>query len=108
MRVMRSLARVTWMPIEAAASSSSLIACSARRPMLRSTARHTHSPASQNASTIQNHTCLSENCSAPGAALAPPCRAELGVAPSEPPVWSRSATITRRATSDSASVTSAK
>src|SRR2546422_6526480 len=81
MRVMRSLARVTGMPIEAAASSSSLIACSASRPMLRSTARHTHKPASQNAATIQNHTCLSENCSAPGAALAPPCRAELGVAP---------------------------
>src|SRR2546430_13633208 len=55
---------------------------------LRSTARHTHSPPSQNASTIQNQTCLSENCSAPGAAVAPPCSAELGVAPSEPPVRS--------------------
>ena len=34
--------------------------------------------------------------------------AVFGVAPSEPPVWSRSATMMRRVTSESASVTSAK
>ena len=61
MIVMRSFARVTWMPIDAAASSSSLIACSARRAMLRSTWRHTHSPKSQSATTIASHGSLEAN-----------------------------------------------
>ena len=95
------------MPIDAAASSSSLIACSASRPMLRSTMRHTHRPPSQNAATTTSHTSLAANCSAPSATVSPPCSAPFGVAPSEPPVWSRSAMITRRVTSESASVNSA-
>ncbi len=106
--VMRSLARVTWMPIDAAASSSSLIACNASRPMLRSTARHTHSPASQTAATRASQTHLLENCSAPIAAVVPSVSAPFGVAPSEPPVCSRIAVKTRRVTSESASVTRAK
>ena len=41
-------------------------------------------------------------------AVAPLTRSGLGVSPSEPPVWSRRPTMTRRVTSDNASVTSAK
>ena len=46
-----SLRRVTLTPIDAAASSSWLIASSARRPMLSSTFFQIHRPASQTAST---------------------------------------------------------
>ena len=50
-RVTVSLARVTSMPIDAAASSSSLMASSARRFMLPSTRCHTHSASSHSTST---------------------------------------------------------
>ena len=44
------LKRVTWMPTEAAAVSSSPMASMAERAMLRSTRHHTQSPKSQRAS----------------------------------------------------------
>ncbi len=77
-------------------------------PPPRPTARQTHKPKSQKAATTPSHTHLLENCSAPSATVVPSVSAPFGVAPSEPPVCSRSAVITRRVTSESASVTSAK
>ena len=49
--VTASLARVTSMPIDAAASSSSLMACSARRFMPRSTRCQIQSETSQHPNT---------------------------------------------------------
>ena len=86
MSVMRSFARVTWMPIDAAASSSSLMACSASRAMLRSTRCQTHRPPTQNAATMRSQGTLDANCSAVRDAVAPSTSAPFGVPPSEPPV----------------------
>ena len=96
--------RVTWMPMELAASSSSLMAASALEDMLWSSHHQTSSPKAQKASAIHQKPCLL-NCMAAKAASGGTSR---GVMPSEPPVWSRSAMIRMRTISPAARVTSAK
>src|SRR5450432_621608 len=62
--VILSFSQVTLTPAAAAASSSSEIASSAWRSMLRSTERQIASPAAQIASAIRYQVTFSSNCSA--------------------------------------------
>ena len=104
MSVTFSFSRVTWMPMDAAASSSSAIAISALEDMDRSSSRQASSPTVQAASATHQKPALL-NCMAAKAASG---GAWFGVMPSEPPVYSRSAVTRMRTISPAAKVTSAK
>ena len=98
------LKRVTWMPTEAAAVSSSPIASMAARAIDRSSRHHTQSPPAQSDQRAVVEDPLVGELDGQQAARP----AVLSVSPSEPPVQSRSAMMRRRITSPTASVTSPK